>query len=86
VIKAVDDGTTEPWAVRVAATLRLVDLAADGGSALADLATCAGADPDALGCLLRFLAARGVFEETSSALFPPGRHIPPPEHHPRLAR
>ena len=35
----------EPWAVRVAATLRLADLIADGGTGLADRATCAGADP-----------------------------------------
>jgi hypothetical protein len=59
----------EPWAVRVAATLRLADLAADGGSELEDLATRAGADPGALGCLLRFLAARGVFAEPAPGVF-----------------
>lgn len=59
----------EPWAVRVAATLRLADLAADSGSELAGLAVRAGADPDALGCLLRFLAARGVFEEPAPGVF-----------------
>ncbi len=53
----------------MAATLRLADLAADGGSELADLATRAGADPGALGCLLRFLAARGVFEEPAPGVF-----------------
>jgi SAM-dependent methyltransferase len=59
----------EPWAVRVAATLRLADLAADGGTRLEDLAARAGSDPPALGCLLRFLAARGVFEEPAPGVF-----------------
>ncbi len=39
----------EPWAVRVAATLRLADLAADGGTGLEALATRAGADPEGPG-------------------------------------
>lgn len=59
----------EPWAVRVAATLRLADLIADGGTGLADLALRAGADPGALGCLLRFLVARGVFDEPTPGVF-----------------
>ena len=58
-----------PWAVRVAATLRLADLIPDGGTGLADLAARAGADPDALGCLLRYLVARGVFDEPTPAVF-----------------
>ena len=62
-------GMAGPWAVRVAATLRLADLAADGGTGLAELAARAGADPDALGCLLRFLVARGVFEEPTPGVF-----------------
>jgi hypothetical protein len=58
-----------PWAVRVAATLRLADLIIDEGTRLDDLASEAGADRDALGRLLRFLAARGVFVETAPGLF-----------------
>ena len=55
--------------MRVAATLRLADLVGDGGSGLDDLAAHADADPDALGCLLRFLVARGVFEERAPGVF-----------------
>lgn len=50
-----------PMAVRVAATLRLADRIAAGTSALPELAAEVGADPDALGRLLHYLAARGVF-------------------------
>jgi 2,7-dihydroxy-5-methyl-1-naphthoate 7-O-methyltransferase len=58
-----------PWAVRVAATLRLADLIPAGGSGLTELAERAKADPDALACLLRFLIARGVFEEPTQGVF-----------------
>ncbi|MGH7693013.1 MAG: methyltransferase [Candidatus Dormibacteria bacterium] len=61
----------EPWAVRVAATLRLADLIAEEGTALDELSTRAGADRDALGRVLRFLSARGVFAETSRNVFAP---------------
>jgi 2,7-dihydroxy-5-methyl-1-naphthoate 7-O-methyltransferase len=50
-----------PWAVWVAATLRLADHVEAGATALEELAERAGADPDALRRLLRYLVARGVF-------------------------
>jgi hypothetical protein len=50
-----------PYAVRAAATLRLADRIAAGTTTTAELARAAGADPDALGRLLAYLAARGVF-------------------------
>jgi hypothetical protein len=58
-----------PYAIRAAATLRLADLVASGVTRLDDLATAAGADPEALGCLLRYLACRGVFSEPASGTF-----------------
>ncbi|GAA5094482.1 methyltransferase [Nocardia iowensis] len=54
-----------PYAVRVAATLRLADFLADGVCELTDLAAAAGAEPDALGRLMRYLTCRGVFAETA---------------------
>ncbi|MFG1945682.1 methyltransferase [Nonomuraea sp. NPDC048826] len=58
-----------PYAVRVAATLRLADAVAPGGSTAAELATARGADPDALERLLRYLSSRGVFEEIRPGVF-----------------
>ncbi len=58
-----------PMAVRVAATLRVADLIAQGHGTLRELALRSGVDPDALGRLLRFLTARGVFKETSPGQF-----------------
>jgi 2,7-dihydroxy-5-methyl-1-naphthoate 7-O-methyltransferase len=52
-----------PWAVGIAATLRLADHVDAGATRLGELAERAGADPDALGRLLRYLVARGVFAE-----------------------
>jgi 2,7-dihydroxy-5-methyl-1-naphthoate 7-O-methyltransferase len=52
-----------PWAVWVAATLRLPDHIADGAVQLDDLAERAGADSDSLQRLLRYLVARKVFAE-----------------------
>ncbi|MGJ5893091.1 methyltransferase [Streptomyces sp. V2] len=52
-----------PWAIRVAATLRLADHIAAGHTALPDLARAAGADADALRRMLRVLVGRGVFAE-----------------------
>lgn len=52
-----------PMAVRVAATLRLADLMADGPVRLDELARRADAHPDALGRVLRHLVCRGVFSE-----------------------
>jgi 2,7-dihydroxy-5-methyl-1-naphthoate 7-O-methyltransferase len=56
-----------PWAVWVAATLRLADHIEAGASRLEDLADRAGADPDVLRRLLRYLVARGVFAEDDGA-------------------
>jgi hypothetical protein len=55
-----------PWGVWIAATLRLSDHIEAGATRLEDLAERAGADPDSLGRLLRYLVARGVFAETGS--------------------
>jgi 2,7-dihydroxy-5-methyl-1-naphthoate 7-O-methyltransferase len=52
-----------PWAVWIAATLRLADHLEAGATRLEDLAERASADPDALARLLRYLVARGVFAE-----------------------
>jgi O-methyltransferase domain len=52
-----------PWAIRVAATLRLPDLVADGVTRPADLAERTGSNPDALGRLMRYLTELGVFRE-----------------------
>lgn len=60
-----------PMALRVAVTLRLPDLVEEGGSDLDDLAVRAGADPDALGRLLRHLVAREVFAEPKPGTFAP---------------
>jgi O-methyltransferase domain len=49
--------------VHVAATLRLADHVAAGTARVSELAQAAGADPDALGRLLRLLVAQGVFDE-----------------------
>jgi hypothetical protein len=54
-----------PYAVRVAATLRLADLIKSGTHRLPDLAAAAGAHPDRLGRLMNFLIARGVFRRTA---------------------
>jgi O-methyltransferase domain len=52
-----------PWAVWIAATLRLADHVEAGATRLDDLAGRTGAHPEALGRLLRYLVARGVFAE-----------------------
>jgi hypothetical protein len=56
-----------PWAVSVAATLRLPDHIEGGAIRLEELAERAAADPDALGRVLRYLVARGVFAEEHGA-------------------
>ena len=58
-----------PMAIRVAATLRLADRIAAGTTTLAELAADADVDPDALGRLLRYLAARGIFAEPEPGWF-----------------
>ena len=66
----------EAWAVRVAATLRLADnIVNREGDSIDDLAVRVGADPDALGRLMRFLVARGVFNEPWPRV---SRTTPPP--------
>lgn len=58
-----------PWCVHVAATLRVADHIASGAGRIDELAAAAGADPDALGRVLRHLVARGVFEEPAPGRF-----------------
>ncbi|WP_232667658.1 methyltransferase [Pseudonocardia sp. TRM90224] len=53
-----------PFAVRVAATLRLADRIDEGRHELADLAAATGTHQAALGQLLRYLVRRGVLAET----------------------
>ena len=50
-----------PFAVRVAASLRLADHVVGGASTTAEVAAAAGADPVTVDALLRHLAGRGVF-------------------------
>lgn len=52
-----------PFALRVAATLRISDHMADGVTTVAGLAAATGTDRDALGRLLRYLACLGVYRE-----------------------
>jgi hypothetical protein len=56
-----------PWAVSVAATLCLPDHIEAGAIRLEELAERTSADPGALGRLLRYLVARGVFAEENGA-------------------
>jgi len=58
-----------PFAVRTAVTLRVPDQIASGVDSLQDLAAACGADPDALGRLLRYLVHKGVFAEVSPDKF-----------------
>jgi hypothetical protein len=52
-----------PWAVWIAATLRLADHIEAGATSLDELAERTGADRDALRRLLRYLVAREVFAD-----------------------
>ncbi|MBP1818945.1 hydroxyneurosporene methyltransferase [Mycobacterium sp. OAE908] len=54
-------GASVAQAMSVAAELRIADALADGPLGLDELAQRVGADPDALGRLLRLLISRGVF-------------------------
>ncbi|MFG2043813.1 methyltransferase [Dactylosporangium sp. NPDC048998] len=54
-----------PFAVRVAATLRLPDRIAGGQHTLAELASATETNADALGQLLRYLVRRGVFTQSA---------------------
>lgn len=62
-------GLLTPMAIRVAATLRLADLLAEGVSTPAELAERCGADPDVLGYLLDHLVTAGLFSSPE-----PGRY------------
>lgn len=55
-----------PMAIRTAATLRLADHLADGATTVDELAERTGCDVDALGRLLRHLAAAGLLRRTSA--------------------
>lgn len=58
-----------PFAVRVAASLRVAELIEAGTCELGALAAASGSCEDALGRLLRFLVRRGVFTEPSPGVF-----------------
>ncbi|HVO17467.1 MAG TPA: methyltransferase [Alphaproteobacteria bacterium] len=58
-----------PYAIRVAATMRLADHVAGGTTRLADLAAKTGVPADLLGRLMRFLGCRGIFRETAPDVF-----------------
>ncbi|MDQ1720711.1 MAG: O-methyltransferase [Pseudonocardiales bacterium] len=58
-----------PMAIRVAATLRLADHLAAGLDTAPELAEAVDADEDALGRLLRYLAARGVFRRDEAGRY-----------------
>jgi len=58
-----------PMALRVAATLRLADHIGDSPCSTKEIATRAGADCDGVARLLRFLAARGIFNESAPGCF-----------------
>jgi hypothetical protein len=58
-----------PYAIRVAATLGLADRMTEGTTSVDALAAAVAVDPDALRRLLRYLAARGVFQEEADGSF-----------------
>ncbi|HXO25411.1 MAG TPA: hypothetical protein VN870_12570, partial [Streptosporangiaceae bacterium] len=58
-----------PWCLRVAATLRVPDLIAEGHHDIVDLATAAGCDRDALHAVLDHLVAKGVFRQRAPDTF-----------------
>ena len=58
-----------PWCVHVVVTLKVAEHLAAGKNNIEELAKAVGADPDALARVLRHLASRGLFEETSPGRF-----------------
>jgi 2,7-dihydroxy-5-methyl-1-naphthoate 7-O-methyltransferase len=58
-----------PWCLRVAATLRIPDLIAEGHHDIADLAAAARCDRNALHAVLGHLVAKGVFTEEAPGRF-----------------
>lgn len=68
-VLALQANLASPFAIRVAATLRLADHIAAGIGGLDALAAAVGAQPDALARLLRYLTCRGVFAEPAPGSF-----------------
>jgi hypothetical protein len=67
-----------PFAIRVAATLRLSDHIGDRARSAGELAISTGTDPDALARLLRYLCCLGLYRESASDRFelaPAGRTL-----------
>jgi hypothetical protein len=62
-----------PWCLRVAATLRIPGLIADGHHDIADLAASARCDRDALHAVLDHLVANGVFRQPAPGRFESNR-------------
>ena len=58
-----------PWCLRVAATLHLPQLIADGHDDIGSLARAAGCDPASLHAILGHLVSRGVFAEPAPGRF-----------------
>ena len=58
-----------PWCLHVAATLHIPEHISAGRTGIAELATAAGCDRDALHAVLGHLVARGVFTEESPGRF-----------------
>ena len=58
-----------PWCLMVAATWRIPELIAEGHHDIADLATAAGCDPDALHAVLGHLVSKGVFQQQAPGRF-----------------
>ena len=62
-----------PWCLRVAATLRIPGLIAEGHHDIADLAAAARCDRDALHVVLDHLVAKGVFQQPAPGCFESNR-------------
>lgn len=58
-----------PWCLHVVATLRIAEHVAAGITSIDRLAAAASCDAGALHCVLRTLAAQGVFEEPAPGQF-----------------
>lgn len=58
-----------PWAIRVAATLRVPDLIAEGVTEVADIAAKAEVNPDALNRVLRLLTYSDVFTQPEPGVY-----------------
>ncbi len=62
-----------PWCLRVAATLRIPGLIAEGHHDVADLAAAARCDRDALHAVLDHLVAKGVFQQPAPGCYESNR-------------